>query len=144
MGRRLTGKRGWWSFRLKRMIRKSRRGKGRRQLSSSEGISSSSCGFCSYSPLSRHCLLGRCLPPAEFENVYSVSVGRIQGGEGWRDGLVEKLNYESNVSCSMEASDAVPIDCARAGIGTRCLVAMKVACKHGHPAGKAFSPFGPA
>ena len=82
--------------------------------------------------------------PAEFENIYSVGLGRLRGEKRWHDGLVVKLNCESNLSSSMRASGAEPIDVwARAGIGTRWLVAMEGARNHGHPAGKAFPPFGP-
>ena len=58
--------------------------------------------------------------------------------------FVVKLNYESNLSCSVGASTAEPIDVwARAGIGRRCLVAMKDAGRRGHPGGELFPPCGP-
>ena len=47
--------------------------------------------------------------------------GDLETGEkGWLDGLVVKLNLEPNLSCSMGAAAAEPIDVwARAEIGTR-------------------------
>ena len=69
---------------------------------------------------------------------------RLRGEKGWPDGLVMKLNYESNLSCSVGASAAEPIDvCARAGIGTRWMVATEDAQTHGHSAGEPVPPFGP-
>ena len=66
------------------------------------------------------------------------------GEKGWLDGLVVKLNLEPYLSCSMGAAAAEPIDMwARAGIGTRWLVAMEDAgCgRHGHPGREPFPPF---
>ena len=73
--------------------------------------------------------------------------GDLETGEkGWLDGLVVKLNLEPNLSCSMGAAAAEPIDLwARAEIGTRWLFAMEDAgCgRHGHPGGEPFPPFAP-
>ena len=58
--------------------------------------------------------------PAEFENASSVSRGRLWGQKGWSEGLDLKLNFDSNLSCSVGVSDAEPIGLwAKAGIGTR-------------------------
>ena len=81
--------------------------------------------------------------PAEFEDIYCVSRETLRGDKGWRDGLVVRLNYESHLSCSVGTSDAEPIEVwARAGVGTRMLVAVEYAPRHGHPAGKPFPSFG--
>ena len=57
--------------------------------------------------------------PAEFENDYSDRGGRLRGKKGWLNGLVVKLNYESNLSCYVGPSADEPIDVwARAEIGT--------------------------
>ena len=82
--------------------------------------------------------------PAEFENDYSDIGGRLRGEKGWVNGLVVKLNYESNLSCSVGASAAEPISVwARAGIGVRWLVAMEDAGRHGHPGREHFPRVGP-
>ena len=82
--------------------------------------------------------------PAEFENVYFVRREGLRGDKGWRDSLVVKLNYESQTSYSVGASDAEPIDVgARSGVGTAWLFAMEDARRHERPAGEPFPPFGP-
>ena len=81
--------------------------------------------------------------PAEFENIHCVSRETLRGDKGLRDGLVVRLNYESHLSCSVGTSDAEPIEVwARAGVGTRMLVAVEYAPRHRHPAGEPFPSFG--
>ena len=125
---------GSWRLRPDRRSRKSKKSNGRCHRSSS-----SSC--CSRRR--HHRLLGRRQPPLNSRTTIPTAGGGLRGEKGWLNGLLVKLNYESNISCSVGASAAEPIDVwARAGIGTRWLVAIEDAGRHGHPGGERFPPFG--
>ena len=97
-GMALNGEKRCWRLKRERGGRKSRRSNGVATAAAAAVVAG---GTTSAWP-----------PPAsaEFGNDYSDSGVKLWGEKGWLNGLVVKLDYESNLSCSVGASAAGSID----------------------------------